>query len=180
MRAVAMWMVTAASVVGLGACGSSDKVTASNGSAYTSSLALAKCMRAHGVPKFPDPGGSGAVQITPGSGLDPQSPSFQSAQAACGKQFGGLGGGTPGQPSETAKLQMLAIAECFRKHGFASFPDPTTSPPALGSGLATLALGRGGVFLVIPKSIDVRSPAFQQAARTCRFPAPHASAAPAD
>lgn len=39
------------------------------------SLALARCMRAHGVPKFPDPGG----QLGPGSGADPASPAFQAA-----------------------------------------------------------------------------------------------------
>ena len=39
------------------------------------SPALARCMRAHGVPKFPDPGG----QLGPGSGADPASPVFQAA-----------------------------------------------------------------------------------------------------
>jgi hypothetical protein len=39
------------------------------------SLAFARCMRAHGVPKFPDPGG----QLRPGSGADPASAAFQAA-----------------------------------------------------------------------------------------------------
>ena len=38
-------------------------------------LAFARCMRAHGVPKFPDPGSP----IGPGSGFDPGSPNFQAA-----------------------------------------------------------------------------------------------------
>ena len=42
------------------------------------SLAFAKCMRAHGVPDFPDPNGQGA-QIGPSSGIDPSSPQFQAA-----------------------------------------------------------------------------------------------------
>jgi hypothetical protein len=42
------------------------------------SLALAKCMRAHGVPKFPDPD-SKAGQLGPGSGVDPASQAFQAA-----------------------------------------------------------------------------------------------------
>jgi len=39
------------------------------------SLAFARCMRAHGVPKFPDPGG----HLGPGSGADPASQAFQDA-----------------------------------------------------------------------------------------------------
>lgn len=42
------------------------------------SLAFARCMRAHGVPDFPDPDGQ-AGQLGPGSGIDPNSPQFQSA-----------------------------------------------------------------------------------------------------
>jgi hypothetical protein len=42
------------------------------------SLAFTKCMRAHGVPDFPDPDGQ-AGQLGPGSGIDPNSPQFQSA-----------------------------------------------------------------------------------------------------
>lgn len=42
------------------------------------SLAFARCMRAHAVPAFPDPNGH-AGQLGPGSGIDPDSPQFQSA-----------------------------------------------------------------------------------------------------
>ncbi|HEY6788549.1 MAG TPA: hypothetical protein VI365_14690 [Trebonia sp.] len=42
------------------------------------SLAFTRCMRAHGVPDFPDPNGQ-AGQLGPGSGIDPDSPQFQSA-----------------------------------------------------------------------------------------------------
>jgi hypothetical protein len=61
-------------------------------------LKFAACMRSHGVPNFPDPqiqsgpGGGVGVRIGgPGSGLDPRSPAFQSAQKACGSLFGGAG-----------------------------------------------------------------------------------------
>ena len=56
--------------------------TASGGSGQRSSgtfsLAFARCMRAHGVPNFPDPNGQ-AGQLGPASGIDPSSPRFQSA-----------------------------------------------------------------------------------------------------
>jgi hypothetical protein len=56
-------------------------------------LAMARCMRSHGVPNFPDPtfqsgpGGDVGVRIG-GPGLDPNSPAFKSAQQACGPIFG--------------------------------------------------------------------------------------------
>jgi len=49
----------------------------------TQALKRAECMRAHGVPNFPDPGS----HPPPGS-LDPQSPVFQAAARHC---LGGLG-----------------------------------------------------------------------------------------
>jgi hypothetical protein len=59
-------------------------------------LSYSACMRSHGVPKFPDPNFSGghiSLSISSGSGIDPQSPQFQSAQKACqGDLPGKLGG----------------------------------------------------------------------------------------
>jgi hypothetical protein len=58
-------------------------------------LKMAACMRAHGVSNFPDPqvssapGGGVGVRIGgPGSGIDPNSPAFKSAQQACGSIIG--------------------------------------------------------------------------------------------
>jgi hypothetical protein len=61
-------------------------------------LAFSKCMRAHGVTKFPDPqfsGGRTSLQIkgSPGSGLDPNSPTFKRAQQACQGRLPKLAGG---------------------------------------------------------------------------------------
>ena len=50
-------------------------------------LQFAQCMRSHGVPNFPDPSfrsGTAGFLVHQGSGIDPQSPSFKSAQSACG------------------------------------------------------------------------------------------------
>jgi hypothetical protein len=58
-------------------------------------LKFAKCMRAHGLPNFPDPdvGPAGPgfyIRLGgPGSGVDPQSPRFQAAQGACQKLLPG-------------------------------------------------------------------------------------------
>jgi len=53
-------------------------------------LQFAQCMRANGVPNFPDPSANGAVSV---QGVDTSSPQFQSALQTCetktGLQFGG-------------------------------------------------------------------------------------------
>lgn len=50
-------------------------------------LQFAQCMRSHGVANFPEPsqGSNGQITINggTGSGIDPNSPQFQSAQQAC-------------------------------------------------------------------------------------------------
>jgi hypothetical protein len=56
--------------------GSSSGGERSTGTSF--SLAFAECMRAHGVPNFPDPDGK-AGQLGPGSGVDPASQAFQAA-----------------------------------------------------------------------------------------------------
>jgi hypothetical protein len=62
---------------------------AQNAQFRAQALKLAQCMRANGVPKFPDPSANGNLLITPSSGIDPQSPQFQAAQKACARYFPG-------------------------------------------------------------------------------------------
>jgi hypothetical protein len=123
---------------------------------------FAGCMRAHGVPNFPDPSASGGIGITPGSGLDPQSPAFQAAQKACGKL---LPGGGPGarKPPEAQFQAGLAFARCMRAHGLPRFPDPLASAP---SGSGPIISLRGMMFKPGP-GLEPQSPAFGQAASRC-------------
>jgi hypothetical protein len=46
-------------------------------------LTLAKCMRTHGFPGFPDPDSQGAFDFSSSGNVDPQSTQFQSAMSAC-------------------------------------------------------------------------------------------------
>jgi hypothetical protein len=157
-------------VLALAACGSSGRpkqAVAAGGSG----LAFASCMRSHGVPNFPDPSAGGGIQISSSSGINPFSPAFKAAQSQCAKLLPGGGPGAHGPASEQAKEQMLAISECMRAHGVSGFPDPTLSPPA-NPAADSIAMGRGGVFLAVPRTIDVASPVFQSAAKTCRFGGP--------
>jgi hypothetical protein len=56
----------------------------------------------------------------------------------------------------------------MRAHGISGFPDPTTTPPSNPSAYSEV-LGRNGVWLAVPNSIDPRSPAFTHAATACNF-----------
>jgi hypothetical protein len=51
---------------------------------------FAQCMRADGIPDYPDPSGSGqsAVHATAGGDLNPANPAFQSASARCADKTG--------------------------------------------------------------------------------------------
>jgi hypothetical protein len=154
--------------VALAACGSSSKPISSASAGETAGIKFADCMRAHGVPNFPDPGSGGGIQLNSGSGVNPQSPAFQSAQNACQKL---LPGGGPGraQGSEARKVALVKLAECMRAHGLTTFPDPTTSAPSAPPSGGGIAFGGPGGFLAVPQS-TVQSPAFKQAAATCGFP----------
>jgi hypothetical protein len=46
-------------------------------------LALAKCVRAHGYPNFPDPDSQGSFDLQSAGSFDPKTPQFQSAMKAC-------------------------------------------------------------------------------------------------
>jgi hypothetical protein len=58
---------------------------------------FSQCMRAHGIPDFPDPNDSGLqIQVHPGSDLSPNNPTFQNASKLCSKKEGvpAFGSGT--------------------------------------------------------------------------------------
>ena len=159
-------LATVSCLVALAACGSSSNhASASKGGGM--GIQFADCMRLHGVPSFPDPGAGGGIQINSSSGINPQSPAFQSAQNACSKLLPG-GGPARGPAQESRRLAMVKLAECMRKHGLSTFPDPTATAPSPGAGLG-LAFGSPGSFIAVPQSL-MQSPAFDQAAAACDFP----------
>jgi hypothetical protein len=152
----------------IAACGSSTTVTAA-GSTRTPALAYVDCMRSHGVPNVPDPGPEGDIQLSPSSGINTSSPSFKAAQTKCAKLLPSGRPGGLGPRSEQANEQMLALSKCMRVHGVSGFPDPTLGPPPSSPQQFAIAIGRDGVSLLVPKTINVSSPVFKQAATTCRF-----------
>jgi hypothetical protein len=125
---------------------------------------MARCLRAHGVPNFPDPSPGGGLVIP--NAINTNAPAFRDAQGTCNKLLP-AGPAAGGRPSESDRLAMVAIARCLRAHGVPSFPDPATTPPRPGHGNV---IGRGGMWLSIP---DPQAPAFQRAAAACHVPVPH-------
>jgi hypothetical protein len=127
--------------------------------AYQQALAYARCMRSHGVSDFPDPSSNGAFQIQagPGSGLDPQSPTFQNAVKAC-QSLRAAGQGGPDKMSAADKQKLLAFAACMRSHGVPDFPDPTFDSNGAG-----VTISGGG-----SSDLDPNSPAFQAAMKACQ------------
>jgi len=171
-------LAATAGIFAVTACGSSGAPSGATTGAGTSrpsygqALRFSNCMRASGVPNFPDPSTRGGLVIRPGSGLDPASPAFQAAKKRCAKLLPGgkLG---PGKPTKEQFQRALAFAKCVRAHGLRSFPDPLSSAP---SGRGPLIVLQGMMFVPGP-GFTPRSPAFRRAASQCgvRLPAPPAS-----
>lgn len=152
----------------LGACGGASGANGVTGVDTSASnpqaLAASECMRAHGVPNFPDPtkgqGGVGiSIAITPGQpgmtvdGTHFGGPVFENAVKVC--KFGPPAGGH-GPPLSTAqKAAFLASAACMRSHGVPDFPDPTF--PA-----------GGGIQVANVPGLNRNSPAFVKAQQECR------------
>jgi hypothetical protein len=139
-----------------------------NASPEQPAVAYAKCMRANGVPHFPDPNANGGFVLN--HGIDPASPFLRAARTKCQRLVpgGGIGSGPP-PPAQTL-ARFLKVSACMRRAGVSDFPDPGTSAPSpLPAGVETISDIEGVIF-VFANDIDESSPAFEQAAGACGFP----------
>jgi hypothetical protein len=123
-------------------------------------IAYSACMRAHGVPNFPDPqisqhGNEVSVKVAINPSIS-GNPHFESAQHACRKlQPGGEPGSSSGPPiSPQEQSQYLKAAACIRAHGLPNFPDPTFSG--------------GGVHLPKTAGTNPHSPQVRAAEEACQ------------
>jgi hypothetical protein len=123
------------------------------GSREPSLTSHSACMRAHGVPNFPDPGRDGGVRIP--STINQQSPAFQAAQRACDGLVRKGGSLSPQQQAQRLQ-QLLAFAKCMRENGVPGFPDPKLNAD-------------GGIGMDTSRAdFDSRSPQFRKAENVCR------------
>ena len=121
-------------------------------------LAYARCMRAHGVPDFPDPDSNGQFNVDRHSVSSQETAANQVChhllntgdQANAARQQQGLG-------------QALKYAQCMRAHGVPNFPDPHYTSGGIGrpGGLLGFAGGPG---------LDLKhpSPQVQSANHACQ------------
>jgi hypothetical protein len=133
-------------------------------------FSMSKCMRANGVPNFPDPragpqGSSGGVGWPGGGpvmistdvlmvmGQRLAGPAVEAAAKVC-KEYMAPSGPPPAM-AESQRLAMVHFAECMRRHGL-NFPDPTFSG---GNGQIAIAPG-----------INPDSPAVKAASNACGGP----------
>ena len=131
-------VVIAAITAGCGGHGGSASIIGNTSSARTTSsgattkltaqekaVRFAECMRANGVPHFPDPDPKGDSNF----GVDVPKEVFAKAVDACNalKPPGAL------SSKRTAKQQSasLRFAQCVRDHGVKDFPDPVNGEPLI-------------------------------------------------
>jgi hypothetical protein len=111
---------SSASSPGTTSSGATTKLTAQE-----KAVKFAECMRANGVPHFPDPDAKGDFNF----GVDVSKEVFTKAVDACKalQPPGSLSGKrTPKQQSAS-----LRFAQCVRDHGVKDFPDPVNGAPLI-------------------------------------------------
>jgi hypothetical protein len=116
-------------------------------------LAYAKCMRAHGVPDFPDPDSNGGFQGVPAGSQ------VTAADHVCHHL---LNAGAPHlSPAQQQHMlgQMVKYARCMRAHGLPNFADPHTD--------------NGGY--IMGGDIDRNSPQYIAANQACQHLLPKGS-----
>jgi hypothetical protein len=147
-RAAATVIATVALAL-LAACSGSPSSAGSGGSPVAeasagspSAVAYSACMRAHGVPNYPDPDSDGQLPKTGPQLLGVSSSQYQVAQQDC-QHLLPTGGSLQQQEHQcmensdcppTLVQQMmvgdLKLARCMRSHGVPNFPDPTNGGPS--------------------------------------------------
>jgi hypothetical protein len=173
-------VVVAAVALLAAACGSSSSSAASSASSptYPQEVALAQCMRSHGLPDFPDPDpATGGFSSSVLSTFDDSQ--GQAAYSSCRHL---LGDGAPSlarleqlaQQEQTARQkalpELLKFSQCVRSHGVPNF--------SLALGGQSAAPGKSG-------AVNPNSPQFQAAVAACQHLLPagahvsiHTSASP--
>jgi hypothetical protein len=150
-------MLAILGIVVLAACGSGGTSSASGdgstSTAYQKALAYAQCIRAHGIPDYPDPNSQGQFVIQNGASAPPSVSAAvaNAATTACQKLLPPSMALGPSKAPAGSNTQGLKFSECMRSHGEPTFPDPAAN----------------GSFK-LPPGMDAESPQFQNAANACQ------------
>ncbi len=165
-RAAALAVVAAVAVLATGCSGGSAPSSASPPT-YAQMLALAQCMRSHGVPDFPDPSASSeGYSLAPNGSLEGAGGSVDINSSQAQAAYGDCRHLLPGGPSvsqleqleqqeQQRQEQMLPVllkyVRCMRSHGVPDFPGPGQSKASVNSA-----------------PINVNSPQYLAAAGACQ------------
>lgn len=165
-------LLALAAVGAIAGCGSGSSGSSSSGprtnptqaQAQQDTLDFARCMRSHGVSSFPDD-----LNFQNVPGINPASPSFRTAQAACQRLLP-VKAPPPTAPSAQTHARLVRLSNCLRAHGYPTIPDPRPNPPPPGGSSANqygTLYGEGDYWIGIPMSIDAHGAAFVRTARAC-------------
>jgi hypothetical protein len=135
--------------------------TVGGGQQGAQAIAYSRCMRAHGVPDFPNPqisGSGNGVSLAVPASIAQGNPRFSAAQRAC-RTLEPDGGAPQRAPSTQELARLVRFAACVRSHGQPGFPDPN----------------KHGLF-VLGSRVNTQSPQFEAAERACQAVRPHAMA----
>ena len=121
--------------------------TASNGADTNATkrekaVKFAECVRAHGVPHFPDPDASGNFNF----GVDVSAATFTAAVNACKALQ--PPGSLSGKRSPLQQSAALRFAQCVRAHGVPDFPDPVNGQPLIDTDHIPSANQPGGMSIL--------------------------------
>jgi hypothetical protein len=138
-------------VIFLAACGSSSNDKPASAATQEQGRKFAQCIRANGVPDFPDPDANG--EFRGGSHEQQDNPKFQAALQACRGLAPGGEHENLGNPAFVE--QARKFAQCIRDNGVPDFPDP----------------GPDGTFRGASHELQ-GDPKFQAALQTCQSELP--------
>ncbi|HEY1512405.1 MAG TPA: hypothetical protein VGF66_01540 [Gaiellaceae bacterium] len=139
---------------GGGGSGSAAPPTTGASGAQTAALAFARCMRAHGLPNWPDPSSGGVFDKSKLRRTGYSVSQVRAVQDGPCKNLVPSSAPSPAPAITPAdRSDYLKAAACMRSHGYAAFPDPTFQNNTVQAN--------------VPSSIDQDSPAFKRVAATC-------------
>ena len=119
------------------AAGAAASSTAGGAANSPSAVGYSHCMRAHGVPNFPDPTSNGGIPKTGAQELGVSDSRLQAAQSACQHQLPTadslqqqsqqcfLAGDCPQALVQRILAAERRFARCMRSHGVPNWPDPS-------------------------------------------------------
>jgi hypothetical protein len=146
-------VVLAATALLAVACGSGNSPASAAQTTYQKAVAFSQCMRAHGVPGFPDPQSDGTILTGPQDHLAQGSPTFVAANKACQHLLPKTRPMTAAQQHRLT-VQLLKFVACMRAHGLPDMADPVVNA--------------NGVALAMPNGVKPNSPVFRSAQQACQ------------